>query len=194
MGPCMKPWPLNPAMTKRPSTSGTEAHDTGLVGRHLVEPGPGAHQRRLREGRGAVHRPLDEGLTEAPVRLGSKRRALVAAANPEQEAGALPAKGDALVRVDDEGRGLGEPLKGNGAVMNFERRRGLTGTSTPASRPTIPVHAPAARMTVWASRAPAAVSTPSTRAPLRRTPTTSHPVRISTPSSRARAAIAVVTR
>ncbi len=46
--------------------------------------------------------------------------------------------------------------------MNFERRSGLTGTSMPASRPTPPDQAPAARTTTGASIAPALVVTPST--------------------------------
>ena len=93
-----------------------------------------------------------------------------------------------------KGVASGMRSKGNGAVMNFERRSGRTGTSIPASRPTPSDHAPAARTTTGASIAPADVVTPSTRVALRRTPVTSVPVRISTPSSRARAAIAVVTR
>jgi hypothetical protein len=78
--------------------------------------------------------------------------------------------------------------------MNFERRSGVTGMATPASRPTTPDQAPVAMTTMGAETGPSRVTTPSTRSDVRVTPTTSHPVRIVTPSSRARAAMAVVAR
>ena len=124
---------------------GHRAQDAGLVWRHLVEPGPPAHQRRVGQRGRPPHRPLDERLPEAPVRLRLERRAFVTAPDAEQEARALAPQRDALMRIDDEGRGLGDALEGKWAVMNFERRSGLTGTSMPASRPTPPDQAPAAR-------------------------------------------------
>ncbi len=54
---------------------------------------------------------------------------------------------------------------GNGAVTNLWRRRGETGMSTPARRPTTPDQQPVAMTTTGASMAPCAVTTPVTRDP-----------------------------
>ena len=82
----------------------------------------------------------------------------------------------------------------NGAVMNFERRSGITGNSTPARAPTPPDQAPVAMTMTGADTIPSRVTTPSTRAGPRAKPVTSEPVRIVTPRSRARDAMAVVAR
>jgi hypothetical protein len=84
--------------------------------------------------------------------------------------------------------------KGNGAVMNLERRSGFTGMSTPARAPTTPDQAPAAMTTTGAVMEPSRVATPATPSGRRAKPTTSQPVRIVTPRSRARPAMAVVAR
>ena len=83
---------------------------------------------------------------------------------------------------------------GNGAVMNLERRSGATGMSTPASVPTTPDQAPVAMTTTGADSGPSRVTTLSMRSCARAKPVTSQPVRIVTPSARARAAMAVVAR
>ena len=84
--------------------------------------------------------------------------------------------------------------KGNGAVMNFERRSGATGTSMPASVPTRPDQQPVAMTTTGAVTGPCRVTTPSTPPGERAKPRPRSRVRIVTPSSRARAAMAVVAR
>ena len=82
---------------------------------------------------------------------------------------------------------------GSGAVMNLQRRCGTTGISTPASRPTWPDQQPAAMITAGASQSPRGVRTVVAPAP-RSMPMTGCSVLITAPRSRARAAIAVVTR
>jgi hypothetical protein len=83
---------------------------------------------------------------------------------------------------------------GNGAVMNLLRRCGETGMLTPASLPTSPDQQPAAITTTGASKSPWGVRTLVTLGSRRSKPMTGCSVLMVTPSSRARAAIAVVTR
>mgnify|MGYP003693915355 CR=1 FL=1 len=90
-------------------------------------------------------------------------------------------------------RGTGPGMSGNGSVKKMWRRRGWTGRSTPARRPTRAAAGPAAFTTTRVSTVPDAVTTAVARPPRTSIPATSTPSTMRAPSSRARRAKAFVT-
>jgi len=177
------------AITCRPATPGA-APMIPSVRRHLVEAAQPAEGRRrrgeARDGpRGSIQRR-----GQAPVHVGAERARLLLSPDAQEQPRPFAPHGDPLVRIDDERGRLGNPIEGNGAVMNFDRRRG---------RRNVPLRqTDRRRRTTRPSRSPRRGPRTLLRAwprPTRGRPCArSHAswlVRISTPSSRARAAIAV---
>ena len=88
-GPCMNPWPENPAATESPSTPVYSADKRIVVRRHLIEARPTVADGRIGEGRGAVDQRvnrLDEPLLINALVPGNR---FVRIGHPEQESAAF---------------------------------------------------------------------------------------------------------
>ena len=92
--------------------AGDGADDARLIRRHLVEARVRTHELRLRERGRAVDRALDDARLETAVDLRAEAVGLVATAVTQQQARTFAPEREVLVRVDDERRGGGDPVRG----------------------------------------------------------------------------------
>src|SRR5712692_232440 len=95
--------------------AGRRAQDARLVRSHLIEAGPTLQQRRVGEGRHAVHRTLDERRGQTPVHVGTERAGLLLAPDAQQQPYPFAPHRDSLMRVDDERGSLGNPIEREGS-------------------------------------------------------------------------------
>src|SRR5262245_20560779 len=80
------------------------AQDSHLVRRHLIEPGPGPHDRRVREGGNPPHRTLGHRRHQVQIRGGVERARLTLPPVAHHDSRPLPPDGEAVVVIDDERR------------------------------------------------------------------------------------------
>ncbi|MNY59957.1 hypothetical protein D3C86_1964590 [compost metagenome] len=81
--------------------------------------------------------------------------------------------------------GQRESIQGSGAVVTICRRTGTMGMSRPSDRPSSPVQAPEAMITVSQAMSPLLVLTATTRSPAVSKPVTGRSTWMVTPSDRA---------